>query len=132
MGYWARIDEHNIVNMVTSAEDDEIRAKQWLEDNLGGNWLQCSYNTRRGVYLDPVTGEPAEDQTLALRGNYPGRGYEYHSDIDGFVPPQPFPSWQLNKSIFDYEAPIAYPTDGKDYEWDEESGAWVESVLSTE
>jgi len=38
---------------------------------------------------------------------------------------QPFPSWDLNSS-FQWEAPVAMPTDGKSYYWDEPTKSWVE------
>jgi hypothetical protein len=46
--------------------------------------------------------------------NLPGRQY--------------YPSWTLNLETYMYEAPIAYPNDGKEYVWDEELGNWVEAL----
>ena len=37
---------------------------------------------------------------------------------------QPYPSWIKGKD--DWEAPVAYPTDGKPYIWDEETVTWKE------
>lgn len=43
---------------------------------------------------------------------------------------QLFNSWIWNEESFKYEAPVPYPTDGKDYFWNESedglSGSWVE------
>ena len=40
--------------------------------------------------------------------------------------PQPYPSWSWVDGK-GWVAPVPYPTDGKDYNWDEETQSWVES-----
>lgn len=53
---------------------------------------------RYGVYYDPETNLPHEDQTLIeedegrKRKNYAGVGYTYNEELDVFIPPTPFPS----------------------------------------
>ena len=42
-----------------------------------------------------------------------------------FIKSKPYPSWVLNAYNV-WEAPVAMPTDGKKYEWDEETTSWVE------
>jgi hypothetical protein len=37
-------------------------------------------------------------------------------------------SWELNTETYLWEAPVAYPEDGKMYRWDEETTNWVEVV----
>jgi len=68
-------------------------------------------------------GQP--DGGVALRGNYAGIGYTYDSAHDVFYAPQPYPSWVLNQTMWLWEAPVAYPTDGQLYVWDEPTLAWV-------
>ena len=94
-------------------------------DNSPGQWLKCSYNTRGNVHYDPATGQASADQSKALRGNYPGIGYSYDAEKDVFVAPQPFASWVLSADYL-WEAPVAMPTDGKSYAWDEATTAWKE------
>jgi hypothetical protein len=96
-----------------------------LFERTGDVYKQTSYNTRGGVHYDPETGEPSEDQTKALRKNYAGIGFTYDEARDAFIPPKPFESWVLDEDTCLWEAPVAYPEDGEDYTWDEESGAWV-------
>ena len=43
---------------------------------------------------------------------------------DAFIPPKPFSSWVLDESTLDWTAPVAYPTDGNDYIWDEPNTSW--------
>jgi len=95
-------------------------------DDSPGKWIQCSYNTRGGVHYDPETGLPSEDQSKALRKNYPGKGWKYSAELDAFYPPKPFNSWVLNEETCLWEAPIAMPEDGKHYIWNEETQTWDE------
>ena len=50
----------------------------------------------------------------------------YDRDKDAFYEQQPFASWTLNSTTCLWEAPVAYPTDGKNYKWDESSTSWKE------
>lgn len=52
--------------------------------------------------------------------------------IDGkFQPIQNYPSWTWNAEAFIWEAPSAYPSDGKMYIWDETDLAWVEFTIGS-
>lgn len=103
MSHWAELDKNNIVIRVTVGSNDEPdEGYQWLIDNLGGTWIQTSYNSR-------------------IRGTYAGIGYSYNADEDIFIAPQPYPSWIRAGSF--WEAPIPMPTDGM-YSWNEEDQSW--------
>jgi hypothetical protein len=91
-------------------------------DSSPGTWLQTSYNTRGGLHYGP-DGEP--DGGVALRGNYAGIGFSYDQANDVFYPPQPYPSWVLNPKTYLWEAPVAEPTTGSPYSWDEATKSWV-------
>lgn len=121
MGHWAQIDNDNIVINVVIADDDK---ENFLSGQLGGKWIQTSYNTMGGTHYNPETGEPSEDQSKALRKNYAGIGYTYDSERDAFIPPKPFESWVLNEATCLWEAPIPMPEDGSYYEWNEETQSW--------
>lgn len=84
------------------------------------NWVQTSYNTRGGVHYGQ-DGQP--DGKPQLNYNYAGIGYSW--DGTGFAAPQPYPSWTLNPATYLWEAPVAYPTDGGTYTWDEATQSWV-------
>jgi hypothetical protein len=129
MSHFAKLDENNIVTFVTVGrqEDDGLEAE--LTARTGDVYKQTSYNTYGGVHYDPETGLPSEDQTKALRFNYAGIGFTYDPDkgTDGaFIPPKPFESWVLDEATCLWVAPVAYPTDGAVYVWDEEAGNWSE------
>ena len=90
-------------------------------DSSPGAWIQTSYNTIGGQHTQGGT---------PLRGNYAGIGYTYDQTNDVFYAPQPFASWVLNNTTWTWEAPVAYPTDGKIYQWDEATTKWVEVVAA--
>lgn len=73
------------------------------------NWAQTSYNAN-------------------FRYNYAGIGFTFDpaaSPNGAFIPVQPYPSWLLNTTTYQWEAPVPYPTDGKVYYWDEATLSWV-------
>jgi hypothetical protein len=92
MAHFAKVEE-GVVTQVIVAD-----SQQWCEANLGGTWVQTSYNTHGGVN----SREGGEN----LRKNYAGIGYEF--DGIGFYAPQPYPSWTKNADTYLWEAPVAY------------------------
>lgn len=116
MSYFAQINEDNIVEQVISAPSQE-----WCEENIGGRWLQTSYNTKGGVHL--AGGTP-------LRKNYAGIGYTYDEQRDAFIAPQPYPSWILDEETCIWQSPVPRPTDNKLREWNEKELDWVEIPVS--
>ena len=120
MSHFAKVTD-GIVQQVIVAEPEFFET---FVDNSPGEWIQTSYNTRGGVHY--TDGQPSEDQSKALRKNYAGIGFTYDREKDAFIPPRPFVSWSLNQETCLWEAPVAYPTDGKHYTWDEATTSWVE------
>jgi|TARA_B110000438_G_scaffold279604_1_gene304161 hypothetical protein len=106
MSHFAEINSDSIVQRVIVAEQDFINSGA-VGDSF--NWVQTSYNGN-------------------FRKNYAGSGYTYDKTRDAFIAPQPYPSWTLVEATCQWEAPTAYPTDGKMYAWDEETTAWVETA----
>jgi hypothetical protein len=89
----------------------------------GGTWVKTSYNTLGGKHL--LGGTP-------LRKNYAGIGFTYDEGRDAFISPKPFDSWLLDEETCLWQSPVPYPTDGKDYDWDEQTLSWVEVEAPTE
>ena len=108
MAHFAKVVD-GVVEQVIVAD-----TKEWCETNLGGTWVQTSYNTHANEHPE---GRP-------LHKNYAGIGYTF--DGTGFATPQPFASWTKNADSYLWEAPTAMPTDDKRYEWDEPTLSWVE------
>ena len=122
MAHYAQLDENNIVTQVivvansdiTDANGNEVEeigitfCKKLLGEDT--NWKQTSYNNN-------------------IRVRYAGIGYSYNEELDAFVPPSPFLSWQLNEETADWQSPLgATPTLTEEqitsrsfYRWDEDA-----------
>lgn len=73
MAHFAEIENGTVIRVIVAD------TQEWCEDNLGGVWVQTSYNTIAGKHL--LNGEP-------LRKNYAGIGYSYDDNLDAFIPPK--------------------------------------------
>lgn len=111
MSHFAHINSQSIVDQVIVAEQDYIDT---LEDKT--SWVQTSYNTHAGQHPE---GRP-------LRKNYAGIGFTYDAQRDAFIPPQPYPSWNVNEETCLWDPPTPYPTDDKIYGWDEATVSWIQ------
>jgi hypothetical protein len=117
MGHFAKVVDGKVTQVIV-AEPEFFTT---FVDSSPGEWIQTSYNTIGGKHTQGGT---------PLRGNYAGIGYTYDRQADAFYAPQPFPSWVLSPKTFLWEAPVAMPTDGKLYQWDETAKDWVEVVAA--
>lgn len=124
MAHWAELDDNNMVLRVTVGSNDEPdEGYQWLIDNLGGRWVKTSYTSVGGNRVNPDTGEIVEFGNH-FRFNYAGFGYTYDEQRDAFIPPKPFPSWELDEASCTWAAPTPMPSDGAFYYWDEPTVSW--------
>ena len=122
MSYFAKVIGDRVVSVISA----ELDFFETYSDPAPGSWIQTSYNTRGGVHYQPDSQEPSADQSKALRKNYAGIGFTYNRELDAFIPPKPYNSWTLNETSCLWEAPTPMPTDGKIYNWNEETVSWVE------
>jgi hypothetical protein len=127
MAHFAQINSDSIVtNVIVVADSDapnEAAGIAFCQSLLGDdtNWVQTSYNNN-------------------IRCRYAGTGMKYDSTNDVFYDPtSPYPSWVLNTSTWEWDAPVALPDDaGADdvdtptefvsYDWDEGSTSWTRTV----
>jgi hypothetical protein len=116
MAHFAKV-ENGVVTQVIVIDQDTLNLGHWGDPSL---WIQTSYNTQGGKHL--LGGTP-------LRKNYAGIGFTYDANRDAFLPPRPFPSWTLDEETCLWNAPTPMPTDGKLYNWDEDSKSWIEFFL---
>jgi hypothetical protein len=117
MAHFAKLDENNIVLMVCAVNNAELLDEHGIESENKGieflinwsdgytNWKQTSYNA-------------------SFRKNYASIGDRYDSNLDAFIPQQPFPSWTLDMETCRYIPPFPFPEDGYRYYWDEENITW--------
>jgi hypothetical protein len=120
MEHFAELDENNVVLRVIVVANEELMENGVESEHKGiafcktllgnhTNWVQTSYNAK-------------------IRKNYAGIDYIYDAENDYFFAPQPFPSWELNADA-QWEAPVAYPTDGEAYTWNENKLEWVQLTV---
>lgn len=101
MGHFAHVNAQGIVDNVIVAEPEFIAT---LPDK--DSWVQTSYNGN-------------------IRTRYAGLGMTYDKERDAFIPAQPYPSWILNETTLDWEAPVPKPEEGV-WSWDEALIEWVQ------
>ena len=127
MAHYAKVTNGKVVKVIVA----EASFFNNFIDDSPGQWVQTSYNTRGGVHYQPNSNITSSDQSLALRGNYAGIGYEYDSTVDAFFVPKPYDSWIKDTGSFAYEAPVDYPTGSitgsytGSYSWSESELNWV-------
>ena len=117
MAHFAKLNENNIVLAVHVVNNDVITIDGNESEQAGIDfltslhghtlWKQTSYNGN-------------------IRKNYAGVGYTYDAGRDAFIAPQPWNSWTLNETTCQWESPVAYPTDGKKYDWFDPNQQWIE------
>ena len=103
MAHFAKLN-NNTVTEVIVAEQDFINSGVVGDSFL---WVQTSYNNN-------------------FRKNYAVIGGTYDKTRDAFIEPKPYPSWTLVEATCQWTAPVAYPDDGKRYDWDEATTNWKE------
>jgi hypothetical protein len=127
MANFAKIGLNNKVLEVLHVHNNELKDSEGNEiEKIGVTfltlltgwslWVQTSANTIAGKHTN--NGTP-------MRKNYAGIGYTYDQDRDAFIPPKPYPSFTLNEDTCHWESPIAYPTTGGPYIWNETTLSWV-------
>jgi hypothetical protein len=112
MAHFAEIDNNNkVIRVLVVDNSQEHRGQEFLavDCNLGGTWIQTSYNSN-------------------IRGKFAGIDDAYDPVNDRFISKQPYSSWLLDAD-FNWQAPIAMPTDGKPYDWNEDTQSWDEIVI---
>ena len=119
MAHYAFLDDNNVVTEVITGKDESDTThdwEQWYGNFRGQVCKRTSYNTLGGQHTSGGT---------PYRKNYAGIGFTYDAARDAFIPPKPYSSWTLNEDTCLWQAPIAQPTDGQFYEWDENALNWV-------
>jgi len=124
MAHFAKLDENNIVLAVHVVNNDVITVDGVESEKAGvdfltslhkhNSWVKTSYNAA----------------TNGFRKNFAGIGYTYNDLFDAFISPQPYPSWKLNITTCQWEAPIVKPEDIEGYiwRWFEPNKEWI-SIL---
>ena len=113
MAHYAFLDKDNVVTeVITGRNENEV------VDGIS-DW-ESYYGEIRGQICKRTS------RSGSIRKHFAGIGYTYREDLDAFISPSPFPSWVLNEDDCIWEPPVSYPTDGKDYRWNEATLSWDE------
>ena len=75
MSHFAELDQDNKVIRVLVGDNNDPAGDEghsWFVTNLGGTWVQTSYNAK----------------TNGFRKNYAGIGYTYDETLDAFIAPK--------------------------------------------
>ena len=117
MAHFAQLDQNNVVIQVIVVNNEDLLDDNDVEqESLGVTFLQGLLGSDTTWKQTSYNGN--------MRKNYAGVGYTYDSTRDAFIPPQPYASWTLNETTCLWEAPVAYPTDGEEYFWNEATLSW--------
>lgn len=100
MSHFAKIDSNNIVTEVIVAEQDFINSGVVGDSFL---WVQTSYNSN-------------------FRKNFAKIGDTWDATKNAFISPKPYPSWTLNETTCQWEAPSVAPE--AHYKWNETDQKW--------
>jgi hypothetical protein len=123
MAHFAELDQNMVILRVIVVNNDTIENLPFPESEpigiafckslFGDNtiWKQTSFNE-------------------SFRKNFAIFAKSYDPDLDAFIQLKPnlFPSWVFDTTTCKWIPPIPYPSDGKNYNWDEISISWVESI----
>lgn len=96
----AFLNKENIVISVLVFESFDISLLEQVKEHLSAN----SYKSCSEYGMASVDGDFYNDK---------------------FYPPKQYSSWIRNEELGIWEAPIAYPNDGEQYVWDENSMSWL-------
>ena len=105
-GIVARVIVVSNADTASNGVEDGAIGAVFCHNLLGGEWVQTSYNNN-------------------IRKNYAGIGYTYDTARDAFIAPQPFASWVLDEATCRWTAPVAKPSAGGPWAWDEDTESWI-------
>lgn len=122
MAHYAIIGtKNNVLKVITGVDETEETPNNFFdwEDYYESVYKmkvrRTSYNTRENTHI--LGGTP-------FRGNYAGIGYIWDEENNVFYPQKPYDSWVLNTDTWSWEAPVAYPDDTIQHQWNEELQEW--------
>lgn len=117
MAHFCELDENNVVLRTVVINNNDCLDENNVESEAVGiafakklfgkhtKWIQTSYNKN-------------------FRKRFGQPGDRYDSTLDGFIEPIPTDGMVFNSEKWEWDFPVPYPTDGKDYAWN--GSNWVE------
>jgi hypothetical protein len=118
MAHFAQLDQNNIVTQVIVVPNNELLDNGVESESKGIDFCKSLYGA------NTVWKQTCYDGTF--RRNFAGIGFLYNQLRDAFIPPRPYATWVLNNSTYQWEAPVPYPNDNRQYAWDEYTNNWAD------
>jgi len=130
MAHYALINSNNIVVQVITGVDENIIQTDLDGTEVGGTseaWEQ--FYASRPWFEGLICKRTSYNKNI--RANFAGVGFKYDPEFDVFIAPQPYPSWKLNYTTYQWEAPIAKleDTDEYFYRWSEINKEWIQVAI---
>jgi len=130
MAYYALINSDNTVVQVITGVDENIIQTDLDGTQVGGTsqaWEQ--FYAAQPQFAGLTCKRTSYNANI--RANYAGIGYKYDSDFDVFIAPQPYLSWKLNYTTYQWEAPVAMPdaVEGYIWKWSEINKEWIQVAI---
>jgi hypothetical protein len=126
MAHYALLDSNNIVVQVITGVDENVIQTDLDGTQIGGSseaWEK--FYESRPEFAGLICKRTSYNGNI--RANYAGIGFKYDQDFNVFIPPQPYPSWKLNYTTYQWEAPVAKPEtiEGYYWKWSEPNKEWI-------
>jgi len=133
MAHYALINSDNIVVQVITGVDENVIQTDLDETQVGGSTEAWEKFYESLPHFAGLTCKRTS-YNGNIRANYAGIGYKYDPVFDVFIAPQPFPSWKLNYTTYQWEAPVAKPeeVEGFVFKWSEYNKEWIKVTIPTE
>lgn len=128
MAHYALLNSENIVINVITGVDENI-----IQTDLDGTQVGGTSEAWENFYASQYEGLTCKRTSYNknIRGNFASIGFKYDKDFDVFIPPQPYLSWKLDYTTYQWEAPIFKPDEIEGYvwKWSEINKEWISILL---
>jgi hypothetical protein len=130
MAHYALINSDNIVVNVITGVDENV-----IQTDLDGSEVGGSSEAWEQFYASRPWFEGLTCKRTSyngnIRANFAGVGYTYDPTFDVFIAPQPYSSWKLDYTTYQWVAPVAMPDEivGYIWKWSEINKEWIKVAI---
>ena len=127
MAHYALINSDNIVVQVITGVDENLIQTDLDGTQVGGTsaaWEQ--FYAAQPQFAGLTCKRTSYNGNI--RANFAGVNFKYDPTFDVFIAPQPFPSWKLDYTTYQWIAPVAMPDniEGYIFKWSEINKEWIQ------
>lgn len=130
MANYALINSDNTVVQVITGVDENI-----IQIDLDGTQVGGTSEAWEQFYAaqPQFTGLTCKRTSYNknIRANFASIGYKYDPAFDVFIAPQPFPSWKLDYTTYQWVSPVEMPAEIEGYiwKWSEINKEWIQVAI---